>query len=190
LIAGPRPHTGQDVLCTYGAPVLATEHGTVTYDTGTLGGLAAYLHRDTGGFFYYAHLSAAAQGGEVERGDVIGYCGASGDASVPHVHFSYVTPAGESIDPMPFLRGWLHKAERDIPRRVRDRVRVDEPPAPDTWALPLDPAFLPPEPDPEPEETPPPAPARDVPPQVPAGAALLTVPLLGLLRWRTRERKL
>jgi hypothetical protein len=72
-------------------------------------------------------------------------------------------------------------------------VRVEEPEVPEAWTTPprVD-SFLPPDPEPEPEAepAPPPAPARDVPPQVPAGAALLTVPLLGLLRWRTRERKL
>jgi len=191
LVAGPRPHHGQDVLCTYGAPVLATEHGTVSYDTGTLGGLAAYLHRDTGGFFYYAHLSATAEplppGGEVERGDVIGYCGASGNASVPHVHFSYVSPSGRSIDPMPFLRQWLRAAERDLPRRARERIPLDEPVIPGTWSPPPVDSFLPPEPEPTAAE-PPPA-GDEVPPELPMGAALLTVPLLGLLRWRTRERQ-
>ena len=208
LVAGPRPHRGQDVLCTYGAPVLATEPGSVTWSTNTLGGLAAYLHRPDGGFFYYAHLSDTPedlpQGSRVDVGDVIGYCGATGNASVPHVHFSYVTAAGASVDPMDRLRGWLGTAERRLPdppaSRPQDAQPADEqPPEPVASTPPvrdLPPAPLPPTsplpPIPDPPESPSlpaaaAAAALESPVTVPAATFLLGMPLLGLLRRRTRE---
>jgi hypothetical protein len=199
LVAGPRPHKGQDVLCTYGAPVLATEPGTVTWSTNTLGGLAAYLHRPGGGFYYYAHLSARpeelAQGARVDGGDVIGSCGATGNASVPHVHFSYVTGSGVSVDPMDRLVGWLETAERRLPNPPAPRPEPEEPApvlarpsdvgVPSEVPMPSLPAI--PEP---PEQLTPAAAAKQAlesPVTVPAATLLLGVPLLGLLRRRTRE---
>jgi hypothetical protein len=109
------PHHGQDVLCPYGAPVLAVEDGTIAYGYDTLGGNAAYLERGDGSFWYYAHLSAYAPnlqtGMHVEKGQMIGRCGASGDASVPHVHFCFFTASHDAVDPMPSLVHWLHVAE-------------------------------------------------------------------------------
>jgi murein DD-endopeptidase MepM/ murein hydrolase activator NlpD len=200
LVAGPRSHTGQDVLCTYGAPVLATEPGTVTWSTNTLGGLAAYLHRPDGSFYYYAHLSATpdglAQGSRVDVGDVIGSCGATGNASVPHVHFSYVTADGTSVDPMGRLVGWLETAERRLPNPPERRPEPAEERvvAPETLAgAPRDEvptsSSLPPIPEP-PEQLSTAAAARQAlesPVTVPAATLLLGVPLLGFWRRRTRE---
>ncbi len=202
LVAGPRPHKGQDVLCTYGAPVLATEPGTVTWSTNTLGGLAAYLDLPGGGFYYYAHLSARPeelpQGARVDVGDVIGSCGATGNASVPHVHFSYVTSSGVSVDPMDRLIGWLETAERRLPNPPAPRPEPEEPapvasPAsgggPPPWWDEVPPPSLPAIPEP-PDELSPAAAAMEAlesPVTVPAAAVLLGVPLLGLLRRRTRE---
>lgn len=121
FVGGYHPHTGQDVLCRYGAPVLAVTSGTVSYATGSLGGLAAYLEAPDGSFWYYAHLSASshryANGDHIRRGEVLGRCGTSGDATVPHVHFSFVTANGYSVDPMPALVAWLRVAEHRL--RVR-----------------------------------------------------------------------
>jgi murein DD-endopeptidase MepM/ murein hydrolase activator NlpD len=110
-----RPHLGQDVFCEMGAEVLAVEDGTVEYSTDELGGKVAHLNRADGGYWYYAHLSDYARGidsgDRVEEGDVIAYCGDSGNAlgGSPHVHFgSYpgpVNPAGDLIE-------WLSTAER------------------------------------------------------------------------------
>lgn len=110
-----RPHLGQDVFCEYGAPVLAAETGTVEFVRDRLGGTVVRLHRTDGGYWYYAHLSEYADelrsGDSVETGDVIGYCGDSGNASggSPHVHFgSYPGP----VNPMGDLVTWLESAEQ------------------------------------------------------------------------------
>ena len=114
-----RRHEGQDVMCRYGAEVLATEDGIIEFDTSLLGGRSARLHRPGGGYWYYAHLSewnldAFSTGDPVHAGDVIGYCGSTGNATVPHVHFGDYGPDGEAIDPMGSLVSWLREAESDL----------------------------------------------------------------------------
>ncbi|MGE5226623.1 MAG: M23 family metallopeptidase [Planctomycetaceae bacterium] len=109
------PHHGQDVLCRYGAPVLAVEDGTIAYGYDSLGGNAAYLQRGDGSFWYYAHLSRYVAnlktGMHVTKGEVIGHCGATGDASVPHVHFCFFDVNHDAVDPMSSLVRWLREAE-------------------------------------------------------------------------------
>lgn len=113
-----RQHEGQDVFCNYGEPVLATEDGTIQYDTGGLGGNIARLFRPDGTYWYYAHLSAfndkLSNGDRVSTGDLIGFCGNSGDAIgvSPHVHFGWYHPNGvDAMNPLTHLVKWLHEAE-------------------------------------------------------------------------------
>jgi hypothetical protein len=117
-----RQHEGQDVLCRYGAQVLAPEAGTIEFDTGLLGGRSVRLFRPNGGYYYFAHFSAwndrLSDGDQVDRGDVIGYCGDTGNATVPHVHFGRYRPDGVAIDPMRRLISWLREAESDLPRKA------------------------------------------------------------------------
>ena len=119
-----RPHVGQDVFCAYDAPVLASEPGTVEFTKDRLGGTVVRLHRDGGGYWYYAHLSRYADGlssgDRVEAGDVIGHCGDTGNATggKPHVHFgSYPGPE----NPMGDLVAWLEEAEKDAETQL-DRL--------------------------------------------------------------------
>ena len=108
-------HEGQDVLCSYGAPVLAALDGTVSFGENSLGGLAAYITLPNGSFLYYAHLSrqrTELAGTQVHPGDVIGNCGATGDATVPHVHFSLYDANDVAHNPMKLLVRLLHHAEQ------------------------------------------------------------------------------
>ena len=112
-----RTHEGQDVFCDYGDPVLAAEDGVVDYGDGGLGGVVARLHRPRGGYWYYAHLSATNEsefpsGSKVKQGDVLGFCGNSGNAiSTPaHVHFGFYKASGEAKNPMRALTRWLREA--------------------------------------------------------------------------------
>jgi len=129
---GYHPHHGQDVLCSYGAPLLAVDKGTLRYGENALGGRTVELVRDDGSFWYYAHLKSyvpgLADGAEVGIGAVIGYCGASGDASVPHVHFAYFTADGVAVDPMRALVGWLGMAESRLTKDAKHPVRAAPPP--------------------------------------------------------------
>lgn len=113
-----RTHEGQDVFCRYGDPVLAPERGVVSYSGGGLGGITARVHTSTDSYWYLTHLSATnakelPAGSPVEPGDVIGFCGNSGNAAStpPHVHFGWYVD-GEAINPMRALIKWLHIAER------------------------------------------------------------------------------
>jgi murein DD-endopeptidase MepM/ murein hydrolase activator NlpD len=111
---GYHPHAGQDVLCVWGTPVMAIEDGTVTYGWNALGGQVAYLSLSDGSFWYYAHLSRtrpSLDGTDVDQGQIIGNCGATGDASVPHLHFGFETAEGVMLDPLHALRVSLHLAE-------------------------------------------------------------------------------
>ena len=127
-----RQHEGQDVLCRRGAEVLAPEDGTIEFDTSSLGGRTARITRSDGGSYYFAHFvdwndRRFSDGDEVRRGDVIGYCGDTGNATVPHVHVGWYGPDGAAIDPMKRLISWLHEAEGDLPRAVSEAAaRVGE----------------------------------------------------------------
>ncbi|HVF54314.1 MAG TPA: M23 family metallopeptidase [Actinomycetota bacterium] len=121
--SGPGPvvrtHEGQDVFCDYGSPVLATEAGVIEFAEGGLGGRVARLHRPDGTYWYYAHLAdwnteEFVSGSTVGPGDVIGYCGTSGNAEFtpPHVHFGWYSVGGlVALDPMQILIRWLRAAE-------------------------------------------------------------------------------
>jgi murein DD-endopeptidase MepM/ murein hydrolase activator NlpD len=110
-------HEGQDVLCQGGAPVLAATAGRVEFDVDTLGGKIARLILPDGGYWYYAHLSGwnstIESGSQVDIGDVIGFCGNSGDAvgGATHVHFGHYLPSGQAENTMSDLIGWLEAAE-------------------------------------------------------------------------------
>jgi murein DD-endopeptidase MepM/ murein hydrolase activator NlpD len=130
-----RTHEGQDVFCKYGDPVLATEDGEVEFADGGLGGRVARLHRGDGSYWYYAHLSDwntedYKDGDKVKEGDVIGYCGNTGNAisTPPHVHFGFYQKDGSSGNPMGYLVGWLEEAE-DRAARAYHRItgeHIDE----------------------------------------------------------------
>ena len=119
-----RAHEGQDVFCDHGAPVLAAVGGSIEFDSGGLGGRVARLHMRDGSYLYYGHLegfNARFGGGDrVRPGDVIGYCGSTGNAAttVPHVHFGWYR-GGVAYDPMRLLVGWLGTAEDRSGRLIR-----------------------------------------------------------------------
>jgi murein DD-endopeptidase MepM/ murein hydrolase activator NlpD len=137
---GYHPHHGQDVLCRYGAPVLAVDRGEIVFGTDRLGGRVAYLELPNGAFWYYAHLKGYARDlashDRVRPGRAIGYCGASGDATVPHVHFAYFDPSRTAVDPMPALVAWLEAAER---RLGHDGIRRQALPDPVSLLRPIHP---------------------------------------------------
>jgi peptidoglycan LD-endopeptidase LytH len=124
-------HEGQDVLCQGGAPVLAATAGRVEFDVDMLGGRIARLFLPDGGYWYYAHLSGWSStiesGSRVEIGDVIGYCGNTGDAigGPTHVHFGHYLPSRQAVDPMSDLIAWLEAAERraGVTKRGADAAR-------------------------------------------------------------------
>jgi murein DD-endopeptidase MepM/ murein hydrolase activator NlpD len=115
-----RTHEGQDVFCRYGDPILAPEAGTVSYSDGGLGGITARVHASSTDYWYLTHLSATnaveiPAGSAVEPGDIVGFCGNSGNAATtpPHVHFGHYVD-GVAVNPMRDLVRWVREAERRV----------------------------------------------------------------------------
>lgn len=97
-----RPHRGVDFAAGWGTPVRAAADGQVV-TAGWRGGYGRQVRLDHGQALAtsYSHLSAmvVAPGSRVTRGQVIGYVGASGLATGPHLHFE-MTRAGRHVDPL------------------------------------------------------------------------------------------
>jgi len=103
-----RAHKGTDYAAPTGTPVRATSDGRVTWAArnGSFGNLVVLQH--AGSFeTKYAHLSryAVRRGERVRQGDVIGYVGATGGATGPHLHYE-------------FLMNGVHQN----PRTIHDRL--------------------------------------------------------------------
>jgi murein DD-endopeptidase MepM/ murein hydrolase activator NlpD len=90
-----RAHKGTDYAAPKGTPVVATADGRVTFAStnGSFGKLVVIQHGDR---FEtkYAHLNGYGkgikQGARVRQGDVIGYVGATGSATGPHLHYEFL----------------------------------------------------------------------------------------------------
>ena len=95
-------HTGSDIAAYSGTPIVAPFDGYASASSSELGGLEA---RVTGsrGYVYNAHLSSYAALGYVRAGTVIGYVGATGDATTSHDHFEWHPYGGSAVDPYPYL---------------------------------------------------------------------------------------
>ena len=94
--SGGRVHDAIDIHAPRGTPVLATTDGTIIklHHSG-LGGITLYQLDDDGRTrYYYAHLdryaAGVAEGVRVQRGQVIGYVGDTGNAAPGdcHLHFA------------------------------------------------------------------------------------------------------
>jgi murein DD-endopeptidase MepM/ murein hydrolase activator NlpD len=89
-----RAHLGTDFGAPHGTPVKATGDGTVQF-AGRDGGYGnIVVIRHPGGYTtHYAHLSRfgkdIARGKRVEQGEVIGFVGATGLATGPHLHYEF-----------------------------------------------------------------------------------------------------
>ena len=103
---GGRRHDGIDFPAPYGTPIGAAGVGTVIsagWNSGGYGNLVIVQHR-LGYQTWYAHQSrfAVHVGSRVAGGVVIGYVGATGHATGPHLHFE-VRHNGVPIDPNPLF---------------------------------------------------------------------------------------
>lgn len=95
------PHTGIDYAAAHGTPVRATADGSVSFANvrGGYGNLVEVQHPN-GYATRYAHLSriGVRPYQAVRQGDVIGYVGATGLATGPHLHYE-VRRKGQPVDP-------------------------------------------------------------------------------------------
>jgi len=123
-----RPHYGVDYAAPVGTPVRATAEGTVIYAgrDGANGRMIRIRHKN-GYETYYLHLRRYAKG--IKRGvkaqssQIIGYVGASGEATGPHLDYrikhrnKFINPLSHRFKPVEplrlnFLEDFQMKAEQ------------------------------------------------------------------------------
>jgi murein DD-endopeptidase MepM/ murein hydrolase activator NlpD len=99
--SGGRVHKGTDIMAATGTPVVAPASGRVVHKTDSIGGMSFFVYGDDGNKYFGTHLSKYEnQGiGRVEAGTLIGRVGMTGNASVPHLHFSYYPNDGAPVNP-------------------------------------------------------------------------------------------
>lgn len=123
--SGGRRHEGVDIIAKTGTPVYAVVAGTITrqfFDqVGSLGGNALRLTAPDGTYFHYAHFSAFAEGvkvGSVVRaGETIGFVGATGNTTTPHLHFEYHPGGGAAVNPYPITKA-LDRCKNTTPPEI------------------------------------------------------------------------
>ena len=102
-------HTGTDIACAEGTPILAAADGTVTVANGLDswgGSYGYYIQIDHGGGLetLYAHCSSicVTTGQQVQAGEVIGYVGHTGRVTGSHLHLE-VHVNGSRTDAMRYF---------------------------------------------------------------------------------------
>jgi murein DD-endopeptidase MepM/ murein hydrolase activator NlpD len=120
------PHEAIDILEPRGTPVHAVVPGTVRkLFLSKRGGNTLYEFDDMGVYcYYYAHLDryteGLREGVRVERGDIIGFVGSTGNADprTPHLHFAIFELGperlwwkGKAIDPSSGLAAAVKRAK-------------------------------------------------------------------------------
>ena len=102
-------HTGTDIACAEGTPILAAADGTVTVANGLDswgGSYGYYIQIDHGGGLetLYAHCSSicVTTGQQVQAGQVIGYVGHTGRVTGNHLHLE-VRIDGNRVDAMQYF---------------------------------------------------------------------------------------
>lgn len=99
-------HKGIDFRADEGTPVYAAADGVVIVpvdaDTGDSKNVTVSHYTNINTF--YAHLSKVVvnEGDEVKQGDIIGYVGATGESTEPHLHFELCID-GEYVDPIDYF---------------------------------------------------------------------------------------
>lgn len=97
---GGRSHKGIDIMAPRGVPVQAVEDGVIVQaNYHRQGGRQIWMRADsTGDVYYYAHLDYWEKwiwtGTRVEKGDVMGTLGSSGNADGPTLHFGWMPGSG------------------------------------------------------------------------------------------------
>jgi murein DD-endopeptidase MepM/ murein hydrolase activator NlpD len=112
-------HTGLDISASMGTPVHAAADGIVgraQYDGGY--GRMVVIDHGNGVQSWYAHLSRfeVVPGQEIRRGQVLGFSGASGRVTSPHLHFE-VRMGGSPVNPYRYLTQslMLQQVQPDLP---------------------------------------------------------------------------
>ena len=134
-----KAHLAIDYAAPTGTPVWAYAGGVVDYmgRAGAAGNMVRIKHKDSYKTIY-AHLNGykkgLKRGDRVNQGDIIGYVGATGRATGPHLHFAvkrkgrYVNPFKQANPPLKKLAEEYQKHFDEIIGRYReqlDRIRIE-----------------------------------------------------------------
>lgn len=105
IFGSARFHSGLDIGGDYGMPIHAAQSGVVI-EAGWIGGYGNTIMIDHGGGIVtlYGHNESLAVGvgQQVSQGQVIAYCGSTGNSTGPHCHFE-VRVGGEPVSPWDYL---------------------------------------------------------------------------------------
>jgi peptidoglycan LD-endopeptidase LytH len=103
--SGGRSHEGVDMIAPAGTTIVAVVSGNADFRSTSLGGNSVGLHGDDGNYYFYAHLSGyEGSSRNVSQGEVIGYVGATGNASgTNHLHFEVHPGGGAAVNPYPYV---------------------------------------------------------------------------------------
>ncbi|NLT74448.1 MAG: peptidoglycan DD-metalloendopeptidase family protein [Chloroflexi bacterium] len=98
-------HRAIDIAASRGTPIMAADGGTVVAaHTATGYGRMVVVDHGNGYQTLYAHMDAffVEVGQAVEKGDLLGKCGSTGNSTGPHLHFE-VRSGGSLLNPFNFL---------------------------------------------------------------------------------------
>ena len=98
-------HKGIDISASHGAPIVATQNGTVAVAaTSPTAGNYVMIDHGAGLYTVYMHCSgfAVSAGQDVIRGDTIAYVGSTGVSTGNHLHFA-VSVNGEYTNPWGYV---------------------------------------------------------------------------------------
>jgi len=127
---GQLGHNGWDIAVNTGTPVVASADGTIYFEgwgqnsswVGAVAGIAVLInHSDS--FTGYAHLSSTivSKGQRVSQGQVIGYSGATGGVTGPHLHFetfpgspNWKNGYAGRIDPANYINQSVSSGEEEV----------------------------------------------------------------------------
>ena len=99
--SGGRTHAGTDMMSPTGTPVVAPASGQLVHKGDSIGGMSFFIYGDDGHKYFGTHLSKYENvgAGWVEAGTLVGRIGMTGNASAPHLHFSYYPNGGSAVNP-------------------------------------------------------------------------------------------
>ncbi|MFL5237818.1 MAG: peptidoglycan DD-metalloendopeptidase family protein [Rhizomicrobium sp.] len=103
--SGGQRNDGINIAAELGTPIHAAAKGTVSYADKLKGyGNLILIQHDNGYVTAYAHAQSmmVSAGDRVDRGEVIGFAGKSGDVATPQLHFE-IRRGVKPVDPKPLL---------------------------------------------------------------------------------------
>ncbi|MGP0107157.1 M23 family metallopeptidase, partial [Rhodoblastus sp.] len=125
-----RPHNGVDWAAPIGTPIFAAGNGVIQkagWDAGY--GRRVEIEHGNGYVTTYNHMSrfgrGITEGVHVRQGQIVGYLGASGLATGPHLHYEVIVN-GHYVDPMRVKLARTREIDsQELPIFERERDQID-----------------------------------------------------------------